>query len=184
MAAKMKDLTGQRFGSLVAVRLAKEHNHNHTLMWVCQCECGRVVNRASTKLRNKEIRSCGCKEREREVRTAPGESGCKSLLASYKGAAKRRNLEFDVSYYEFKQLTKQSCYYCDAIPSSIQYGSMGIRKEYGAYLYNGIDRIDNNQGYIKGNMVTCCIHCNRAKHTRTHDDFVNWISQVYNHLHK
>ena len=41
----------------------------------------------------------------------------------------------------------------------------------GQYLYNGIDRIDNKLGYIKGNMTPCCKICNHAKHDLT---FEGW----------
>jgi hypothetical protein len=30
----------------------------------------------------------------------------------------------------------------------------------GEWVYNGIDRVDNNKQYIKENLVSCCKKCN------------------------
>lgn len=43
------------------------------------------------------------------------------------------------------------------------------------YTYNGIDRVNNDIGYIKNNCIPCCKICNRAKNSMSYDDFLNWI---------
>ena len=62
---------------------------------------------------------------------------------SIKGGAVTRNLKFTISADQFREITKQNCYYCGQNPSTIQTG----KTHYGEYVYNGIDRIDNNIGY-------------------------------------
>lgn len=58
------DLTGQRFGRLVAIAFV-EYGANHAALWNCRCDCGaeRIVTR--TSLLQQYTRSCGCLRRER-----------------------------------------------------------------------------------------------------------------------
>lgn len=68
----MKDITGQRFGSLVAVR----HSHtgkNYMQYWVYKCDCGKEhtarSNTVAYELRkgDPELPSCGCVELARKT---------------------------------------------------------------------------------------------------------------------
>ena len=60
---KVSDLTGVRFGRLVAVEFV-DYGANHAGLWRCACDCGgeRVVPR--TSLLQQYTRSCGCLRRE------------------------------------------------------------------------------------------------------------------------
>lgn len=61
------DLTGQRIGRLKVIR---EYGHiKGRLNWVCECDCGNVVNVPSNHLIGKHTQSCGCLKKER-VKTA------------------------------------------------------------------------------------------------------------------
>lgn len=71
-------------------------------------------------------------------------------------------------------LTKMQCEYCGAEPSQIITGS----RHRGNYIYNGIDRIDNKLGYIKGNVVPCCWQCNKSKADMSRDMFITWAKNV------
>lgn len=53
------DLTGQRFGLLVAIRDAGRSN-SRSRLWLCRCDCGREHVAQATKLANGRTRSCGC----------------------------------------------------------------------------------------------------------------------------
>ena len=57
------DLTGQRFGRLVALRLSEKRVDKEP-MWDCQCDCGNVVTVRGKCLRRGETKSCGCYGRE------------------------------------------------------------------------------------------------------------------------
>ena len=48
----------------------------------------------------------------------------------------------------------------------------------GHIMYNGIDRKDNNIGYIVSNCLPCCSWCNKAKLTNKYEDFLNYIERV------
>ena len=53
------DITGQRFGKLVAVRRLDEQVH-HQYLWECRCDCGKIVKRSVNTLRSGNTKSCGC----------------------------------------------------------------------------------------------------------------------------
>ena len=53
-----KDLTGQRFGKLVA--LEKIERKGKTYFWKCQCDCGNICEKEAQYLLNGDTKSCGC----------------------------------------------------------------------------------------------------------------------------
>lgn len=68
--------------------------------------------------------------------------------------ATKRDLSFDLAFYEFLQFTQiTSCIYCKAPVSWVEFGS----------VCSNIDRKDNRRGYSKSNCVVCCFECNRVK---------------------
>ena len=54
------DLTGQRFGLLVAISKTEKQNNNGSWMWKCQCDCGNIKLIPSSSLRSGRTISCGC----------------------------------------------------------------------------------------------------------------------------
>ena len=70
------DLTGQRFGRLVALERspadgqravrrdvdqhASRRNDDHHAVWRCECDCGNVVDVAARDLTSDLVHSCGC----------------------------------------------------------------------------------------------------------------------------
>jgi|ERR1700722_11176079 len=53
--------SGQKFGKLTAIEPLKELKGN---CWKFQCECGKVINKAVTKVYRGYTRSCGCLRKE------------------------------------------------------------------------------------------------------------------------
>lgn len=76
---------------------------------------------------------------------------------------------------EFKNLTKQNCYYCGIEPLQKGARIAGIN---GYYYHNGIDRTDNNRGYVLDNCVACCSMCNNAKNSYSLKEFMIWIDRI------
>jgi hypothetical protein len=50
--------------------------------------------------------------------------------------------------------------------------------KYPTVTYGGIDRKDNTIGYVVGNVVPCCIVCNRAKMDLPYEAFLAWLGRV------
>ena len=175
-----KDLTGKKFGELLVKQrvevpeYVKSKSHSY---WLCKCNCGNEKIVRGAYLTRGSTESCGCQKRK-NVSLPRGKSSKNKIYLRYKVQAKRRNLTFSLIKEEFFIITAQDCYYCGAKPSNIS-------KNYynnGDFIYNGIDRIDNKQGYIKENTVPCCERCNRAKLTMSLPEFSEWIINTYNHF--
>ena len=58
--AKAIDLTGQRFGRLIAVEPTEERISHRCVVWRCLCDCGRECFVSSLNLRQGHTKSCGC----------------------------------------------------------------------------------------------------------------------------
>lgn len=54
-----KDLTGQRFGKLVAIKRIRDNDKNNTY-YICKCDCGREVKVLHGGLQSGNSKSCGC----------------------------------------------------------------------------------------------------------------------------
>ena len=57
---RLKDITGQRFGRLVAIRPIST---GRNVDWVCQCDCGNETRVSGSNLHG-NTKSCGCLRRE------------------------------------------------------------------------------------------------------------------------
>ncbi len=84
----------------------------------------------------------------------------KHKFREYKNSAKRRGILFPLIIEIFENIIKEPCHYC------------------GKHYSNGIDRRDNSQGYLLKNCLPCCEYCNRAKFTRTYEEYMLWIKNL------
>lgn len=57
------DLSGQRFGRLVALEKADRAKSGAT-MWLCKCDCGNIVSVQYSNLKRGATQSCGCLNQE------------------------------------------------------------------------------------------------------------------------
>lgn len=73
---KINDLTGQRFGKLVAVSDTGQRTKSRSVIWLCRCDCGNEVKLPSSALVSGNTKSCGCL-RNGNVRGGIG--GCKPV---------------------------------------------------------------------------------------------------------
>ncbi len=56
---KAADLTGKRFGKLLALEATVQRRHGR-LVWKCRCDCGRETEVPSSQLISGYTKSCGC----------------------------------------------------------------------------------------------------------------------------
>jgi hypothetical protein len=180
----IKDLTGKRFGRLTVISRVTNDKQGKA-QWSCLCDCGQqvIVRRAS--LRAGVTRSCGCLAKEaaciavKAMRRKcgqdlpPGIGARNDVLSEYKRAAKTRNYEWQLSNEQALLLMKSNCHYCGVEPSSKR--SISVN---GSFVYNGLDRKDNSQGYVPENVVPCCPICNRAKMDMPYCEFIAWARRI------
>jgi hypothetical protein len=83
----------------------------------------------------------------------------------YKSTAKKRGIDFNITFDEFCTFWQKPCTYCGSEIETI-----------------GLDRKDNNIGYTVDNIVPCCEFCNIMKRNHTYIEFLNQIEKIYSYL--
>ena len=59
----MRDVTGLKFGKLLAIKPTEKRAHN-SVLWLCKCDCGNEVLANVSTLIDGRTRSCGCLKKE------------------------------------------------------------------------------------------------------------------------
>jgi 5-methylcytosine-specific restriction endonuclease McrA len=172
---KFKDRTGEVISKLTVVgldRIVKVSEYKKPdgsartkVYWKCQCECGTVCIKNNDVLNNKKRNfSCGCfrKQRIKETKTRTKEEHrpgiMSSAMARYRIDAQKRGHSFELTKEQFIKLVDSECFYCGVRDSQFI-----THRENEKHYFNGIDRIDNRNGYVIDNVVSCCKKCNTKK---------------------
>lgn len=163
----LADLTGKRFGLRVVLGRAADHcsaNGSKDTYWKYVCDCGKVGEASSINL--KRTKSCGClKHKPLIASSIPVSDKEKVVLRAsfdrYKNNALKAGRVFELAFEQFCEIVRKPCVYCNTTPSK------------------GIDRKDNDEGYVVDNAEPCCWICNRAKGQMSHDEFIAWVSRVH-----
>ena len=148
----LKDLTGQRFGRLVAIERAGS-TPKREASWLCQCDCGRVVIVPSYNLRSGNTKSCGCFNSAESKRrfTTHGKSTCR--LHRVWDNMKQRC--YNPSNARYHQYGGRGITICDAWRFDFQsFYDWAMSHGYDENAPKGkctIDRIDNDKGYSPDN---------------------------------
>ena len=141
--ADINDISGQRFGRLIVLRLI-ERTRSAT-RWECRCDCGAITVTAASRLKSGKTQSCGCLRAE---------------LTSER--RKIHGLSAHGTYKSWVQILQRCTNPKDKRWS--QYGGRGITiapqwLDFSAFVRDmgikpqgcSIDRIDNNGNYEPGN---------------------------------
>lgn len=162
------DLTGRTFNQWKV--LAYSHT-GRASYWRVECiNCGAESVKCCAEIKSGRGSRSGCRQC---FGRAKGHVGLSALFYAYRLSARRAGRRFALNLQSFQALTSAPCHYCAAPPS--QLASRKAKTPWGAYVYSGIDRMDNAQGYVAGNCVPCCGVCNTAKGGMSYADFVAHI---------
>lgn len=184
-------LLNSKFGKLLVIKFHSKQNRVFT--WDCQCECGNIVvrntgelNRGKNKNRQQSCRPCA--QRLNKTKKS-GVSSWRLHYNSYVSGARRRELAFPLSIDDFISICSENCYYCGALPkpfnryvklSGASIGEVSANSQQNSWIYvNGIDRLDSDKGYEKGNIVSCCSPCNYIKLDLHEDEFLSIVKKIY-----
>lgn len=98
-----------------------------------------------------------------------------------KHRSKKHKIVFGVSLEEFVgwyNRQKKNCYYCEMPEDLITKRHWGILKKRN-FCRLGIDKKNNNKGYVSGNIVLCCSVCNAVKGSILNDIEMKEIAEKY-----
>jgi hypothetical protein len=167
---------GSRYGRLTIVEL--DCNSSHGFKWKCKCDCnGNIQSYLGYHLRIGKTKSCGCLHHD-IVSLANGLAAKRKLFSHYRCVARQRGYKFNLSFKNLIGICIQPCFYCGKKPEQIYVS----RPNTGSFIYNGIDRVNNSQGYFQENCVPCCGSCNRFKMDDSQSVFAEKIKAIYWHF--
>ena len=169
---KFKDLSGLIFHKLKILDLdhTEGNGKKKRFYWLCECDCGGKIVVEGGRFRRDKTPSCGCDIKNIE------EIAPKMIYLSYKFAAKARNREFKVSKTFLSQIILENCYYCGDRPKNRFFYKHGKTKE---FYYSGIDRVNNDIGYLENNCIPCCFICNKSKNKLSKNIFLLQVDKIY-----
>lgn len=146
---RFKDISGQRFGRLVVLRLDRMEKLYGTFksFWVCRCDCAAELVVCGNNLRSGNTKSCGCFRLEVRATNTRTHGLSRSRL-----------------YNTWQCMIRRCCN--PENPAYADYGGRGItvcdewRNDFPKFLADmghpptrrhSLDRIDNDAGYCKEN---------------------------------
>lgn len=161
------DLTGKRFGKILVLKDSDKRQRGH-ILWLCLCDCGKIVEVRAEKLKGGTTVSCGCYAKEihsevaRKLMTTHGLSytseykrAANSKRRALKRAAKGSHAAQDI--VNIRQEQDNKCFYCfkDLLDYHVDH-KVPLSRE-------GSDD--------KRNLCVACPTCNLRKNDRTHREF-------------
>jgi hypothetical protein len=196
---KKENLVGLTFGRLTVVEEMppKEPNkRGKRPSWKCMCSCGDpepVVIRDGSKLKSGNSKSCGCLKKEKAAKrmsdwqaTGAGRT-YEPRIASAMGVFRAKYTDGDLQFDDFYSLSQLPCFYCNQEPSNVREivfpNSSAFYAQNCRFVYNGLDRVNNDLPHSKDNCVPCCKECNLSKRNMTITDFLWMVEHIYLNRH-
>lgn len=109
-----------------------------------------ILSKVCPKCREIQIKSeIKRKDRVRNYQAEAKRNLENNWITFQKKSVEKRNKDLGLTKEQYFEFIQAPCTYCNY---------------YNEDEINGIDRIDNEKGYILNNCVSCCKNCNRMKH--------------------
>lgn len=178
----IKDISGHRFGKIVALKIFGTHPTSKSKLWECKCDCGKIFSTSGTLLRKGQTKSCGCLKKEASLRTgkeSKGWKGYKEISKKFfnriKYNAINRNISFDLKIEEIWDLFLKQDKKCAISGVELSFSPKSV----GCLCSASIDRINSKKGYTIDNVQWVHKKINIMKQDMDDDEFLNWINLIY-----
>lgn len=177
MENRRKNISGKKFGNLIAIRCISRKN-GHT-KWLCKCSCGNFVEKYHDKLKDKyslEHNLLQCTKCRPFYRV---NKKLESITGSYWGrvkiGAKSRNIPIKITQDDaYNQLVEQK-FKCalTGLDIAINYKSVGETTA-------SLDRINSKKGYTKNNIQWVHKDINKMKMNFNESYFIKLCKLIVN----
>lgn len=144
---KFVDITGQRFGRLLAINTTEKDKQGRYL-WNCQCDCGKTIKSCFSDLKEGKRKSCGCFKRDNIVSFNLKHGNCNTRI--YKIWAGIKSRCYNSNEANYKNYGGRGIIVCDEWRNNFQaFYNWAILNGYDDNL--SIERIDVNGNYCPEN---------------------------------
>lgn len=183
----LKDRTGQKIGSLTAIRYLYTRTigkNTKRAMWEFLCDCGRTfITQGNIFTNPKGARSCGC------INTLTGKNNNNfkgyetitgSYIASIKNRVKNRKtlIDFDIDAKFIYELLVTQNFKCKLSGLPILRSGVTNKVPYKIEDTASLDRIDSNKGYTKDNVQWLHKDINQMKMDLPQDKFIEYCKLI------
>ena len=185
-----KDLTGQRFNHLVAIKFTRRVKSARGMrtLWLFKCDCGKEIERTVWNIVRGSTKSCGCMKGElcsaRKILPGFGEVFNRAY-SSHVHAAKDRSYVTHLTKEQYIEIVKKPCVYCGMFSRrKTQRGQRAkgkkalFDKQVESVDANSVDRLNNEHYYDLTNSVPACFTCQTMKGTLTAERFFNKCREI------
>lgn len=141
------DLTGERFGKLVA--LERHYDKNKKIsFWKCKCDCGNTTIVRANSLKHGRVKSCGCLRTESNLANKSKHGLSKTHLYAVWNSMKERC--YNKNNHNYLRYGGRGITVCEEWKNSFkEFSEWAFLNGYQEEL--SIDRIDNNGNYCPNN---------------------------------
>jgi len=180
----LKNEENKRYGKLLVTNQWRrvKMKHAYYIEWLCVCDCSKEKWVKACNLRCNRARSCGCGRKEhKNWGQIPKNKESKYFFQGWLNVFLNRRITKDstLTLEELDDIFEKQnglCYYTGdklILAKSAKFAS----KETNISL----DRLDNNLGYTKENIVLCTKIANIAKNVSSKEDFIAMCKRVSSH---
>jgi hypothetical protein len=173
-----KNLTGQTFGSWVVIEEQETTGHRS---WMCKCSCGTIKNVLQTHLIQGKSKSClQCCSLGNKSACYKGYEGLSgNKYTSIKKGAEKRGYQFEVDIIYLWELYVEQDKKCNLTKMDIEFGKVSNGKGTAS-----LDRINNNEGYVEGNVQWLHKDVNIMKNKFEQEHFIHICERITNNSKK
>lgn len=146
------DITGERFGRLVAIKPVSS-DKNNGVIWLCKCDCGCEVLQPVKRLRNGGVLSCGCLRNDTisEVNKKHNKSHKSRLYNVWLGMRQRCNDQNHKSFVNYGGRGIKVCDEWDNFDAFEQWAMSNGYKPDAPYGECTLDRVNVDGNYEPSN---------------------------------
>lgn len=62
------DIAGNKYNNLTVIKKSENRNNKGEILWICECDCGNIIETTAYKMKSNNTKSCGCLRRRNDIK--------------------------------------------------------------------------------------------------------------------